>query len=244
MGKLDKWTIKHSRVVVNIVIVMILVGLALISFSSYNSIVVSGSDNTSPIYHVDTAAGKVSIMFNVYWGTEYIPAILDTLKQYGCKATFFVGGSWADDNNDLLTRMLAEGQEIGNHGYFHKDHRKLSYEGNLAEIKATNQLVSSICNCQIKLFAPPSGSFGNDTLKACKELDMQVIMWSKDTIDWRDKDENIVFTRATKNVKAGDLILAHPTKHTMEALPKILEQYKSLGLEQVTVSTLLDKDVI
>ncbi len=244
MEKLDKWTIKHSRWLVNIVIVMILVGLALISFSSYNSIIVSGTNNTSPIYHVDSATNQVSIMFNVYWGTEYIPAILDTLKEYAVKATFFVGGSWADDNNDLLTRMLAEGHEIGNHGYFHKDHRKLSYEGNVGEIKATNQLVESICNYQIKLFAPPSGSFGNDTLKASKELGMQVIMWSKDTIDWRDKDENLVFTRATKNVKAGDLILAHPTKHTLSALPRILEHYHNIGLNQVAVSTMLQNNAI
>lgn len=37
-------------------------------------------------------------MFNVYQGSEYVEAILDTLSERGAKATFFVGGSWADDN--------------------------------------------------------------------------------------------------------------------------------------------------
>ena len=244
MKKLGSWTVKHSRLVVNVVIVMILVGLALISFSTYNSVIVSGGNSQQPIYRVDTATDQVSIMFNVYWGMEYIQGILDTLREYGAKATFFVGGSWADDNNELLSKILADGHEIGNHGYFHKDHRKLSYDGNLTEIKSTNQLIKSICDYEIKLFAPPSGSFGNDTLKACKEQNMQVIMWSKDTIDWRDKDENLVFSRATKNVKAGDLILAHPTEHTLSALPKILEYYHNIGLKQVTVSTLLEKNVV
>ncbi|MEG1609510.1 MAG: polysaccharide deacetylase, partial [Clostridia bacterium] len=86
------------------------------------------------------------------------------------------------------------------------------------------------------LFAPPSGSFDKTTLSVAEELDMRVIMWSKDTVDWRDKDENIVFKRATNKVGGGDLILMHPTAHTLKALPKILEFYKDNGLRQVIVS--------
>ena len=61
-------------------------------------------------------------------------------------------------------------------------------------------------------------------------------MWSKDTIDWRDKDESLVFSRATKNLKGGDLILMHPTEHTKNALKKILDYYKENGFSAVTVS--------
>ena len=71
---------------------------------------------------------------------------------------------------------------------------------------------------------------------------MTVIMWSKDTIDWRDKDASLVYQRATKNVSAGDMILAHPTKHTLEALPDIFQYYSSQGLQAVTVSQIIQKN--
>jgi hypothetical protein len=68
------------------------------------------------------------------------------------------------------------------------------------------------------------------------ELNYKVIMWSKDTIDWRDKDQNKVYSRATNGVTNGDLILMHPKEHTLKALPSILAYYKSIGLDAVSVS--------
>ena len=67
-------------------------------------------------------------------------------------------------------------------------------------------------------------------------MDYRVIMWSKDTIDWRDHDEGLVFSRATQNVSGGELILMHPKEHTLKALPRILAYYEKEGLKTVTVS--------
>ena len=61
-------------------------------------------------------------------------------------------------------------------------------------------------------------------------------MWSKDTIDWRDHDEQLIFSRATQKAAGGDLVLMHPTKHTAAALHAILEYYKENSLHAVTVS--------
>ena len=61
-------------------------------------------------------------------------------------------------------------------------------------------------------------------------------MWSKDTIDWRDHDQSIIYRRATQNVKGGDLILAHPTEETAAALPSVLRYYRDNNWQQVTVS--------
>ena len=88
----------------------------------------------------------------------------------------------------------------------------------------------------MNLFAPPSGSFSQNTLDVASELGYKTIMWSKDTIDWRDKDSNLVYTRATKSIKGGDLVLMHPTKHTLEALPQIIDYYNSINMKVVTVS--------
>ena len=68
----------------------------------------------------------------------------------------------------------------------------------------------------------------------------KTIMWSKDTIDWRDKDIKTIINRATKDVCGGDMILMHPKKHTLEALPKILDYYEKGGLTAVTVSECIE----
>lgn len=226
-------------------IVIMLVSLCLIGLggSGAYSIAFSAGGENSPIYRGENSRAEVSVMFNVYQGNEYLESILDTLKAYGAHSTFFVGGCWADDNNALVQRIVDEGHEIANHGYFHKDAKNLSYSANKSEIIATNDLIKAITGKSPVLFAPPSGSYGKDVLSVCSDLGMKVIMWSRDTIDWRDKNTQTIYTRATDKVEAGELILAHPTYNTAEALPDILKYYKEHGLTAVTVSQIISKTV-
>ncbi len=190
----------------------------------------------SPIYNGNKEKANVSLMVNVYWGTEYIKPMLEVFKEYDATTTFFIGGVWAMNNQELLKEIRDCGHEIGSHGYYHKDMSKMSYEANYKEIKNTNALLSSILGQDIVLFAPPSGAFNESTVKACNDLEMKTIMWSKDTIDWRDKNSDIIFSRATKNISSGDFVLMHPTEKTLEALPKILENYKENNIQVTTVS--------
>jgi peptidoglycan/xylan/chitin deacetylase (PgdA/CDA1 family) len=182
-------------------------------------------------------------MFNVYWGTEEVYKILTTLERYQCKATFFIGGCWADDNVDCLREIHQKGHEIGNHGYFHKDHKTLSPLQNEKEISDCSRFIELAIGYKPTLFAPPSGSYGNAMLAACGKLQMKTILWSKDTIDWRDKDSSIIYMRATKNVKGGDFILMHPMKETAGALENILQYYQNHCLKTYTVSENLSKKI-
>lgn len=184
----------------------------------------------------------VSLMFNVYWGTDEVYQILDILETHSAKATFFIGGCWADDNVDCLRDIYAKGHEIGNHGYFHKSHDKLDVVQNQQEISNCNRFIELAIGEKPTLFAPPSGAYGNDMLTACQALNMTTILWSKDTIDWRDKDRALIYQRATKNVQKGDFILMHPMAATAAALNDILTYYKNNGLETVTVSDNLQEN--
>ena len=71
---------------------------------------------------------------------------------------------------------------------------------------------------------------------------MRTILWSKDTIDWRDKDAKLIYKRATKDVQCGDFILMHPMKETVAALDDILRYYSENSLETVTVSENLQEN--
>ncbi len=230
--------IKKTRltIITNLVLAFVLVCVAVVSFLPQAVAPVNSDHTVKPIYNGNRAFKRVSLMFNVYENSKIVEGIVEELNSRNLKATFFVGGCWADDNGDLLTKMVEDGHEIANHGYFHKDHKKLSYDGNVQEIKLTGSIVKALCGAETTLFAPPSGSFGNNTLIACSELGYKVIMWSKDTIDWRDSNQDLIIKRATTNVSNGDLVLMHPKPHSLSALPKILDYFAKIGLEQVKVS--------
>ena len=227
---------KRTTFIVNAILVLIVFGVYAFSFIPEKIVPISGADSVQAIYNGNRQNPNVSLMFNVYENTNIVNGILDELKIKGVKATFFVGGCWADDNGETLVRIVQEGHEIGNHGYFHKDHKKLDKQSNQDEIRLTGEIVEALCGVKPTLFAPPSGSFSATTLEVATELNYKVIMWSKDTIDWRDNDVNIIYNRATKNLENGDFILMHPKAHTLKALPKIIEYYKSVGFSVVTVS--------
>ena len=163
-------------------------------------------------------------------------------------ATFFLGGIWAERNGDTVIRLAADGFELGNHGYLHRDHAALSAERNRSEIVVTERLLSATLSdlpseertaALPKLFAPPSGSMGDAMHAVCEELGYTVVMWTRDTIDWRDHDAALITERALRDLAAGDLILMHPTAATVQALPAILDGIAAAHLTADTVTAVL-----
>lgn len=227
---------KKINLITNVILVVIFTAVFAVSFLPQTAVPIYGGDTLTPIYNGNRENKNVSLMFNVYENTKIVNSIIDTLNEYGVKCTFFVGGCWADDNEITLKRMVKDGHEIANHGYFHKDHKNLNFEQNKSEIENTSKIVKALCGVDITLFAPPSGSFSDTTLEVCSTLGYKVIMWSKDTIDWRDKDSSLVYKRATNNLTNGDLILMHPKEHTLNALKDVLEYCIENGFSVVTVS--------
>lgn len=222
-------------IISNSLIALMLLSLSVITFvDPVKSVVMQ--DALRVYYNGNTNNKNVSLMFNVYWGNEYLTPILNILKEEGIKTTFFVGGVWVDKYPELLLDIVADEHEIGNHGYFHKSHDELNYQQNQDEIFNNHKLVKQLINVDMNLFAPPSGAFNETTLQVAKNLGYSVIMWTKDTVDWRDADDDIIYNRAIKNLKNGDLILMHPTKATTTALPNVIKQIKQNGYNIVNVS--------
>ncbi len=220
-------------IVTNAVLTLVLIVVATVCFLPSSNPAAGIEDG---VYRRGTSENGVSLMVNVYWGTEEVLGMLDVFDEYGAKATFFLGGSWADDNVKCVKEIASRGHEIGSHGYFHRNHDELDYEANVHEIAASVEFLSLVADMPVTLFAPPSGAYNDDTVKAAESMNLKTILWSKDTIDWRDKDEEVCFRRATEEVGGGELILMHPMEHTLRALPRILEHYHKNGLKAITVS--------
>ncbi len=227
---------KLTRKISDIIIVALIVFVAVVGLYPKSVTPINANASYGALYSGSKTSGGVSLMFNIYENTQVVEKILDTLSAHEAKATFFVGGCWADDNKQTLIRILEEGHELGNHGYFHKDHKKLSEQANLEEIQNNHDVVKALCGYEMKLFAPPSGSFSTTTLKVAEKLGYKTIMWTKDTIDWRDSDIDTLYNRATKNLTAGDFILMHPKEHTAVVLNRILNYLNKIGLKAITVS--------
>ena len=230
------------NVVANFAIVLFVAIVMIVSFSlksNDETLATVNKEYNGTIYAGDTTSNKVSLMVNVYWGTEYLEIMLDIFKKYDIKTTFFIGGTWAKENPETLKRIVGEGHEIGSHGTNHKEHGKISYEQNLTEIQTCHEIVKHITGVEMELFAPPGGSYNKNTTTAAEFLGYKTIMWTRDTIDWRDKNSSLIYNRAVINMSGGDLILMHPTQNTAEALTNIICYTQGHGLKISTVSETL-----
>lgn len=227
---------KKIKIITNLILCLTVMAVFTVGFLPEKAVLISGSETYSPIYSGDKNSSFVALTFNVYENTEVVKEIVDVLSTNGVKATFFVGGCWADDNKETLNLILSKGNELGNHGYFHKNHKKLNKEQNLSEIANNDKIVTALTGYKMNLFAPPSGAFSTTTLKVAESLNYKTVLWSKDTIDWRDTDKNLIKKRALNGVKGGDIILMHPKVQTLEVLEEIIKGIKNKGLQPTTVS--------
>lgn len=219
----------------NCVIGFVLIGLFALTYAG-GILNVTSSSQEEAIYQGNTESNNICLMINVYWGNEYIAKMLETLEENDVKTTFFIGGSWAEDYPEILKEIYDGGHEIANHAYSHPDLKEKSLEINKTEISKTTDIIKELLNVEMTLFAPPSGSYSATTLQVAKELGYTTIMWTRDTIDWRDQDRELIYSRAVKNAAGGDLILMHPTKETANALPDIIKTLKDQGFNLTTVS--------
>lgn len=195
-----------------------------------------------PIFQGKTAEKAVALAINVDWGEDVLPEMLQVLAKENVQVTFFVTGRFAEKNPDLVREIAANGHEIGNHGYSHPHPDKLSVEQNQEEIQKTEKILREIGVETALLFAPPYGEFGTNCLQGAENCHYQTIMWSRDTIDWQEPapDQATLVERiAGKPLENGMIMLMHPKKHTLEALPEIINAIKAQGFSCQKVSEVL-----
>lgn len=170
------------------------------------------------------------------------PKVLDILKQYNIKATFFVVGIMIDENKELLVTTKNEGHAIGNHSYSHNYKNIYSSTDNfLQDINKNNELIKSVLNQKedIKLIRFPGGSFGQRLepfRKAVQDASYNYVDWN--CLNGDAEGIKISADRLVSRLKetaAGQehlVILMHdaPGKETtVQALPTIIEYLKAQG---------------
>lgn len=195
----------------------------------------------APIYRGHPEKPMVALTINVAWGNEYLSSILATLKKHNVHATFFLEGRWAKENPDLVKMIDDGGHEIGNHSFSHPDMSTLDSRKIRKELADTNEIIQATIGKTPTLFAPPSGSYRDETISIADSLNMKTIMWTVDTIDWRNPPVSTLLQRVLKQIHNGAIILAHPTESTSLALDQLLSKIMEKGYKIGTVSNLLDE---
>lgn len=194
-----------------------------------------------PIYRGNPEKPMVTLLINVAWGNEYIPSILKTLNDHQVKATFFFDGSWVKKNPDLAKMISKEGHEIGNHAYSHPDLKQRTRIQTREEIEKTNNVIEETVGIKPKWFAPPSGSFNQTTVKVAHELNMNTILWTVDTVDWKKPSPTEMVRRVVSKVENGSMILMHPTDPVAKGLGDMITDMKAKGYRLGTVSDLMSE---
>lgn len=193
----------------------------------------------NPIYLGNTGEKAVALMINVDWGDDILPEMLKVLQAKDVKVTFFISGRFAKKFPDLITAINQDGHEIGNHGYYHPHPDRISEEANKKEIMDTEAVFRQLNVRWSNLFAPPYGEHGPLVLEAAHALGYKTIMWTVDTVDWKEPPPATILKRVFDKADNGALILMHPKKCTLSALPALIDGIKEREYEIKTVSAIL-----
>ena len=204
---------------------------------------------------------KLAISFDDGPDPTWTPKILDILKQYNVKGTFFMIGEVAQENVGVMQRVFREGHEIGNHTYTHPDISEISTGQVDLQLNVTEQLFAAKLGVKPVYFRPPYSidqePDTNDQAEPVEHIQKRGYVIVGDKIDTDDWDENprkspeqiinSVFEQIeeanSKPWMRGSIILMHDgggdRSATVAALPKLIEALRARGYEIVPVSELI-----
>lgn len=205
----------------------------------------------------------VSLTFDDGPDPVWTPRILSILEQYHVPATFFVIGENGVENGGLLKRIVADGDEIGNHSYTHPNMAEETNLGIRLELNATQRLVEAWTGRSTRLFRAPY--FGDAEPTTADELvpaliaqqhGYTVVGLHVDPADWKTPGAEEIARRAIDQVthptsdRSTNIVLLHDgggdRAQTVAALPAIITGLQKAGYRFVPASTLagLSRDAV
>ncbi len=189
----------------------------------------------------NTAKNELAISFDDGPHPEFTPQILELLKRYNAKATFFCIGKNAEANSRILQKIVAEGHTVGNHTYSHSN--AFGFFGSkkvLAELQKANAVIKKITGKEMRLYRPAFGVTNPKIKKALAINGMQPIGWSVRSLDTTDRSQDAVLKRVTSNLAKGDIVLLHDTSiKTVAVLEQLLLFLQQKKMRSVTIDQLL-----
>ncbi|MBQ9949336.1 MAG: polysaccharide deacetylase family protein [Clostridia bacterium] len=208
---------------------------------AYELTVSTANKKVLPVYSVNRTDKKIALTIDAAWEDDKTPFILETLKKYDVRATFFLCGFWVDKYPDMVKNIDTAGHEIGNHSSTHPHMNSLCSEQIQTELREYDDKLEKITGKRSVLFRAPYGEYNDNVVNTVREMGYEVIQWSIDTIDWREeRSADTIIETVMGKLKDGAIILCHNNGFQIKTyLPQLIEKAQAQGYEFVTVSELL-----
>ncbi|WP_432352165.1 polysaccharide deacetylase family protein [Sporosarcina sp. A2] len=179
---------------------------------------------------------KIALTFDDGPDPKSTIQILEILKKYDAKATFFMLGSRVEYYPETAKAVKDAGHEIGNHSWNHPDLSKMPLAKALEEINRTTAIIQQVTGDKPTVFRPPYGAY---TEQLSKQTIPPITLWNVDTLDWKYRNADKLLEEVKKSTKDGSTILMHDIhQSTADGLENVMVYLQSQGYEFVTVSEL------
>lgn len=173
------------------------------------------------------------------------PTILETLRERGATATFFLAGEQVDRRPGLAAEIVAAGHRVELHCYRHRNLLRLTPREFLEDAERARVAIEDACGQAIADYRPPYGIFSGVNLRAVRRRGWRPVLWSRWGKDWtRRATAQSIARRAGSGIGTGDVVLLHDADfysapgswvRTAAALPLILDEIEGRGLKTISL---------
>ncbi|MGN6254278.1 MAG: polysaccharide deacetylase family protein [Solirubrobacterales bacterium] len=178
------------------------------------------------------------------------PAVLETLREHGARATFFLAGEQVERRPALAAEIVAAGHRVELHCHRHRNQLRLTPRMLLEDAERGRAAIEEATGQAITDYRPPYGIFSASGLRAIRSRGWRPVLWSKWGRDWdRRATPESITRRVATGIRAGDVVLLHDADYysapgswvrTATALPMILESLESARLLDLHRSSLVE----
>jgi peptidoglycan/xylan/chitin deacetylase (PgdA/CDA1 family) len=184
----------------------------------------------------------VVLTFDAGADRGYTEEILDILAAEGIKASFGMTGHWAEDNSDLLERIVDEGHHLINHTWSHPHMPELTSEERINELVSLQELVIQLTGVDMRpYFRPPFGEYDEATLSDLAALGYTVnVLWTVDTLGWNGLSADEINARVMDAAAPGAIVLMHVGIQSQDAvaLPEMIHLLREQGYGFASIAEL------
>ena len=169
---------------------------------------------------------------------QKVDAILfETFNRYGARATFYsVGSRMSRDELYSIQKGIELGMEFGSHTEEHVSLSKQDLDEARRAVKEPVEYVRDKLHYEMKTYRPP---YGNRNYELESIIGMPAVLWSVDSKDWSNRDEDATYNKVMNNIKDGDIVLMHSLyMSTARATERLVPDLIDEGYQLVTVSEL------
>ncbi len=195
--------------------------------------------------HANTPSKTIAITFDDGPDPFYTPRILEILKRYGVRATFFEQGRLVDLHSNIARQIVAQGHSIGNHTYSHPYLTRLAPGDIRREMVSGERSIETRLRISSAIFRPPRGEWNPAVFNEAVRTHSHIILWTVTLEHHEVSTPRDMADRVLRLVQPGDIILMHDgafvsRETTVQALPLVLDGLRKRGYQCVTVPELLN----